>query len=149
LVKDGDGTLTLSNAGNTYSGPTTVDGGTLAGFGAVDSDLTVNSATLAPGVGVGTFNAKSATFSAGATLDVGLDGADPGKLLAAGPIDLAGCSLSVTVGNGGVTQQNYVIAEGSSLTGTFGSVPSDYRVSYNGTQAILSRNYHALLFLVK
>jgi autotransporter-associated beta strand protein len=49
LVKDGVGTLALTNAANTYSGTTTISAGTLtasAGSLGGTSDITVNGATL-------------------------------------------------------------------------------------------------------
>jgi fibronectin-binding autotransporter adhesin len=49
LTKNGNGTLTL-DSNNTYTGPTTINGGTLAGNGTIQGVLT-NSATLAPGDG--------------------------------------------------------------------------------------------------
>ena len=46
LIKVGDGTLTLSGT-NTYTGVTTVDGGTLAISGSIISPVTINGGTLA------------------------------------------------------------------------------------------------------
>ncbi|MBP7074019.1 MAG: autotransporter domain-containing protein [Rhabdochlamydiaceae bacterium] len=55
LTKQGAGTLNLTNA-NTYTGSTTVDGGTLALNGSITSNTTVNSGGTLQGTGVITGN---------------------------------------------------------------------------------------------
>ncbi|MEO5714700.1 MAG: autotransporter-associated beta strand repeat-containing protein [Luteolibacter sp.] len=157
LTKEGTGTETLTGV-NTYTGPTTVNGGTLrvngAGSLAAGSAVTVGGSgtlagtgtilgsvtalgTIAPGTGAtGTLTAGTTTLSG--TLAVEIDGANGDKLVSSGMLNLSG-PLTVTLLAGGFTQSSYVIAEGSSLTGTFSSVPSGYTVTYTPTQAILSQ----------
>jgi fibronectin-binding autotransporter adhesin len=102
LVKNGTGTMTISNVGNSFSGGTTlnagglkltaasgnalgtgnvvINGGTLSGIGTIPGSgagnaLTVNStAHVAPGIGGGnaTLNTTSADFEVGSHLDVAL-----------------------------------------------------------------------------
>ncbi len=54
-------------------------------------------------------------------------------------MNISGANLTVSLLAGGFTQPSYVIAQGSSLTGTFASVPSGYNVTYSATQATLTQ----------
>lgn len=158
LTKVGSGTLTLSGASN-YSGATLVNAGTLNLTGSLtaSSSVTVSSgATLsgggsvtgplnssgiiAPGVGAGTLSTGAATLSG--TFAVEIDGAAGDKLLSTGAINLTGVALTVNLLSGGFSQHSYVIAEGTSITGTFASVPSGYTVNIvsggAGQQAVLT-----------
>ena len=98
FIKNGTGRLAL-NAANTYTGDTTVDGGTLlvngstaaasdftvnsdatlGGTGTIGGSVTVNSGgTLAPGESPGILSTGSVTFNAGSNFDVELAGITPG-----------------------------------------------------------------------
>lgn len=156
LTKIGTGTLILP-ADNTYTGATAVDSGalrvtgslaagsavgvgvsgTLSGTGTINGNVTV-SGVIAPGVaGVGTLTTGPVTLPG--TLAVEIDGATGDKLLSTESVKLSG-PLTVALLSGGFTQSSYVVAEGTSLTGTFSSVPAGYTVTYNATQAILSQS---------
>lgn len=159
LTKAGDGALALSGA-NTYTGPTNVTAGTLGldATGSIDaaSAVTVapgatlagtgtaagtlsSSGTIAPGIlGVGTLTAGPTDLSAGG-LAIEVGGSTADKLLSTGAITLSGATLTVTEITPG-TAASYVIAEGSSLTGTFATptLPPGYSVTYTATQAILN-----------
>src|SRR5205814_3476781 len=86
------GTFTLSNL-NTYSGTTTINSGTLAVTGEIDSNTTVNSpgtlagtgkvvgtvtanagGNVAPGLSPGILTTGSVNFTAGSNFNVELDG---------------------------------------------------------------------------
>lgn len=154
LSKQGGGTWTLL-AANTYTGVTEVTGGTLAVNGSTSAltSVTVTAAgtlsgsgtvagiitsagTIAPGNGVGTLSTGAVTLSG--TLDVEIDGPSGDRLLSSGAVALSG-PLTVNVLGGNFSQPSYVIAQGTSLTGTFSSVPVGYAVTYTATQAILSQ----------
>jgi autotransporter-associated beta strand protein len=158
LTKVGSGTLTLSGS-NDYTGATLVNGGTLSVTGSlsVASAVTVASGatlrgngtvagtvtasgTIAPGVGAGTLNSGATTLTG--TLAVEIDGAAGDKLASSGAITLTGATLTVNLLSGGFTEASYVIAEGTSITGSFASVPSGYAVSIVsggiGQQAVLT-----------
>ncbi|OYV06770.1 MAG: hypothetical protein CFE26_04520, partial [Verrucomicrobiales bacterium VVV1] len=158
VTKVGSGPLPLSGASN-YTGATLVNGGTLnvTGSLAAASAVTVSSGatlkgsgtvagvlassgTIAPGVGAGTLNTGAATLSG--TLAIEVDGATGDKLLSSGAINLTGAALTVNLLSGGFSQPSYVIAEGTSITGTFSSVPSGYTVNIvsggAGQQAVLT-----------
>ena len=160
LTKLGSGTLTLSGA-STYSGATLVSGGTLSVTGSlgassavtVDSGATLKgtgtvagtvagSGTIAPGTSAGTLTTGPATLTG--TLAIEIDGATGDKLVSTGAIDLTGSALTVTELTGGFTEASYVIAEGTTITGTFASVPSGYTVNIVsggvGQQAVLTSN---------
>jgi autotransporter-associated beta strand protein len=158
LTKVGSGTLTLSGASN-YSGATLVNAGTLnltgsltalssvtvssgatlSGSGSVTGTVT-SSGIIAPGVGAGTLSTGAATLSG--TLAIEIDGATGDKLVSSGAINLSGVALTVNLLSGGFSQPSYVIAEGTSITGTFASVPSGYAVNIvsagAGQQAVLT-----------
>jgi len=128
LVKTGAGTLLLSGV-NTYRGDTHVRAGRLllgngsaAGTGRLFID---GSGTLG-----GTGSSGSATVSG--NLAVEIDGATSSKLTVNGDLAIGGSTLTVSVLSA-ATQPSYVIAEYTgTLTGTFGSVPAGYTVTYDG-----------------
>src|SRR5262249_3805507 len=96
LTKDGAGLLRLGGV-STYTGPTTVNAGTLLLDGALTSNVVVNSGTLggtgttsgivqansathiAPGDSPGILSTGSVTFAAGPALDVEIGGVSPGN----------------------------------------------------------------------
>ncbi len=159
LTKEGTGTETLTGV-NTYTGPTTVNGGalrvngtgslaagsavnvgpsgTLTGTGTVNGTVTA-SGTIAPGSsGVGTLTTGPVTLTG--TLAVEIDGSNSDKLESTGAVVLSG-PLTLNLLGGGFTEPGYIIAQGSSLSGTFSSVPSGYSVNYSPTQAVLISDY--------
>ena len=160
LTKVGAGTLTLSGACG-YTASTLVSFGTLnvTGSLAAASAVTVNSGatlkgtgtvagtvassgTIAPGTSAGTLTTGPATLTG--TLAIEIDGVEGDKLVSTGAIDLAGAALTITELTGGFTEASYIIAEGTSITGPFASVPSGYTVNIvsggPGQQAVLTSN---------
>lgn len=158
LTKVGAGTLTLSGA-NSYTGATNVNAGainltgsitasslvtvqtgaTLTGSGSI-SGTVVASGTVAPGVGAGPLTTGSVTLTG--TLAIEIDGAAGDKLVSTGAINLGAPTLTIDLLPGGFSETSYVIAEGTSITGSFGSIPSGYTVNIvsggPGQQAILT-----------
>ncbi len=157
VTKSGVGTLVFSGA-NTYTGITHVTGGslfvngslaassavtvaaagTLGGSGTVAGAITA-AGNIAPGSGAGAGTLTTGAAILSGTLAVQIDGASGDKLLATGPLDITGANLTISLLAGGFTQLSYVIAQGSSLAGTFVGVPTGYSVTYTATQAILSQ----------
>ena len=159
LVKQGAGTLVLTNATNNFSGPAEVSAGTLmvngvittgtaavtvdpgaslAGTGTVNRPVTVNG-SISPGAATGVLTVGATTING--TLAACIDGASAGKLQVAGNLTLgANSALSVNLLAGRFTAPSYVIAECSgSLTGTLATVPQGYQVTYTATQVVLSQ----------
>jgi autotransporter-associated beta strand protein len=101
LTKSGSGTLYINNA-NTFTGPTAINGGVLAGTGSLGSPVTIGSgATLSPGTGsISTFTINSnLTFSAGSTtfMKVSLDGGVTNNDTIAGLVNVSyGGNLIIT-----------------------------------------------------
>lgn len=120
-------------------------GQTLAGAGTVTGPLTaagtISPGSGTPGVGAATLTTGAATLTG--TLAVEIDGSAADKLLATGALDLTGAKLTVSLLAGGFTQPLYVIAQGTSLTGSFASVPDGYAVTYSPTQATLTQSNYA------
>jgi len=155
LTKIGSGAVLFSTA-KSYAGTTSVtagtlevdntlasssvsvsSGATLQGTGTISNGVSV-SGTLTPGnSGSGTLTAGSTSFSSGSTLAVTVNGYSATQLVSTGALNLNGAALTITLSGIGWAEPYYVIAQGSSLTGTFASVPSGYAVTYTSTQAIL------------
>ncbi|MBB6425178.1 autotransporter domain-containing protein [Sphingopyxis sp. JAI128] len=169
LVKEGEGTLNLTGD-SSYTGPTAVNGGTLAVNGSIVSPVTVNSGgtlggngsvgsttvgdggTLAPGNSIGqlTVNGNLA-FAAGSTYEVEVNAAgEADRLDATGAVTIdSTASVAVLAENGEYNgRTDYVILTGAGgITGTFGTVTSDLafldpllRYSMNSVTLSLYRN---------
>lgn len=169
LVKEGDGRLNLTG-NSSYTGPTSVNGGTLAVNGSIASPVTVNSGgtlggngsvgtttvgnggTVAPGNSIGqlTVNGDLA-FAAGSTYEAEVNAAgEADRLDATGAVTIAStANVAVLAENGTYSPRtDYVILTGAAgVTGTFGSVTSNLafldpllRYSANSVTLSLYRN---------
>lgn len=140
LTKLGAGTLFL-NGVHSYTGPTRVNAGTLAGNGSFAGPITVaNGANLNPGETAGLMIGTAVTFETGSTFTV--DMAATPDTLQAGQLNISGATLAI---NGTPTLPVYVIAQYAMLTGTFAGVPTlpaGYTLDYaynGGTEIALVR----------
>jgi len=155
VTKEGLGTVKFTTA-KAYTGTTSVTAGTLEvddtlassavtvaggttllGTGTLSGALSV-SGTLSPGLVVG-----GNTLHAGATtltghLAVQVDDTLNTELISTGTINMTGGTVDVSVGGGGFTQPYYVIAQGSSITGSLPSVTTGYMLTQVGNQLRLS-----------
>ncbi len=162
LSKIGAGTLYLTGS-NTYTGPSTIDngtlsvngattsattvnaGGTLQGSGTVGS-VTLNGGTVAPGNSIGTLNVSGdIDYSGGGSYQVEVDDAgNSDKIIASGTATLTGSSVEVMASNGSYNySNNYTILTASGINGTFDSVSSnlaflDPSLSYDSNNAYLT-----------
>ena len=115
LVKTGSGTMILSGA-NTYTGGTTVNGGTLEISGSIASGTVTNNAHLAY-IGTATAGNAAITNGASATTDFSLStGPNGDNKLSAGSIDGGG---SFTLG------QNELTVGGNNLSTTVSGIIAD------------------------
>ncbi|HWV61458.1 MAG TPA: autotransporter domain-containing protein [Sphingopyxis sp.] len=165
FVKQGEGTLNLTG-NSTYTGPTSVNGGTLAVNGSIASPVTVNSGgtlggngsvgsttvagggTIAPGNSIGrlTVNGDLA-FAPGSIYEVEVNAAGEGdRLDATGAVTIdSTASVAVLAEDGEYNgRTDYVILTGAGgITGTFGTVTSDLAfldplLRYDANSVILS-----------
>jgi len=125
LVKTGNGTLILNGA-NTYTGPTVVNVGTLAGTGTISGSLT-NNATLAPGNGVaGTLTINgNITLNPGSTNTFAVNGTTPANVMvAAGANVTYGGVLNIVASGSFYNGQTFTLFSGAGAVtpGNFASV---------------------------
>ncbi len=141
LLKSGFGTLRLNGA-NTFAGTTTVEEGEVAGTGSISGALLVqNGGTVAPGAPVGTFTAGNTTIEGNYSCEI--DGSSNDLLTVNGALNLSAATDTLTflLPGAGATQPVHIIANYTTLTGTFDTVnnlPSGYTLthSYNGGNQI-------------
>lgn len=162
IEKNGAGTLTIAGASNSYTGSTTVNGGTLVVNSTITSAAIVNSGGtiagtgsalsidvasggfLAPGNGIGTLTTTSATLLGLFQAEVSGAGAGSSDRLAVGgAFNIGSGSINFAVLSP-LDDAAYVLASYGSLTGSqFASVsnlPTGYKIDYGyngGTQIAL------------
>ncbi len=160
LTKVGTGRLTLAgnkgytgltniNAGvlqvnNTLASPgVNVNGGAIAGAGSLTGSLVVNTGgAVNPGAPTGTLTVNSTTEIHGKYV-CEIDGAASDRIIVNGPLSLDGSSvLDFDIVNAPAAQV-YVIANYTTLSGTFGSVvdlPAGYTVNYAYNDGVSSNH---------
>ncbi len=161
LTKSGSGTLVLS-ATNTFSGPTTVNSGTLDlegslpynttvnpagtldGSGMVNGSLTDTGGLVAPGTtSTGTLTALFSSFDSASTLAIRLGGTGPGTgydqlVNTAGSLSLDNTNLNVSLVDGftPTAGEQFVIVNNAgttfAVTGTFDGLPEGASLSIGG-----------------
>jgi autotransporter-associated beta strand protein len=145
----GKGSLTQAGAGslivsalNTYTGGTTVNGGTLGGGGKVGALLVNSGATLAPSAPTTRiFKTGNVAFSAGSAFTVALNGTTAGtgydQLGVVGTVNLAGATLNVNLGLGFTPAigSAFVLVQNDGLdavVGTFAGLAQGATLSLDG-----------------
>jgi fibronectin-binding autotransporter adhesin len=159
LVKTSTGTLTLDGTGNTYTGTTTIDGGTLllnvnhagagtytvnnggtlGGIGSTTADVIVNSGgTIAPGNSPGILTVGDFTLNTGGTLNIFLDGGISSLLQVTGNVNLLGGGVNFTTLNPLTASLYTFVQYTGNLSNVFASanVPAGYELVYGDDMTI-------------
>jgi autotransporter-associated beta strand protein len=163
VVQNGTGTTILSGI-HSYTGPTTINagslivngsiassaitvnaGGTLGGNGIIGT-TTLNGGTLAPGASIGTLTVQGSlviTAAASYIVEVSPSAADRTNVI--GSATLGGTVQAVFTPGGYIARTYTILSANGGLTGTFGSLttnglPAGFEasLSYTGTEAILN-----------
>lgn len=157
LTKRGANTLTVSNAGNTFGGTTsivqgalvvngtlgaiTLSGGILGGTGTVGAVTSaVAGGFIAPGASPETLNTGALTLNSATTLVFELNGTTPGngvtgydQIIAAGTVALGSANLGGAVGFSPTVGDSFVIIQATgNISGTFAQGGDDATVFISG-----------------
>jgi T5SS/PEP-CTERM-associated repeat protein len=155
---------TILTATSTYTGPTVINGGTLAVNGSIASsavtvnaggtlggngtvgNTTINGGALAPGNSIGLLTVNgSLSFTAASTYMVEISPANADRVNVTGTATLGGATVNASFAAGSYVAKRYTIVNaGGGISGTFGSVvnsnlPQGFKssLSYNGNNAYL------------
>lgn len=138
MTKNGAGTLTLAGSNNTYSGATTVSGGTFLLAGAITGvgSVTVGSGATLGGTGSIT---NGVSVVSGATLAPGVAGTNGGvgKLTIGGNLSLLGTlAINITGATGGGIDYDQVVVTGSVTLSS--ATPSSSALALSSTYSVLA-----------
>jgi autotransporter-associated beta strand protein len=126
------GTLNANNTTGsaTGSGPITVAGGTLGGTGSVAGDVTLNGGSIGAGMSVGALDVGGLTFNAGSSLEAELDS----SAAAAMGADLLNSSGGLSIADGATLELSDVASTSTLLPANtkFTLVRYDAMAGWNG-----------------
>jgi autotransporter-associated beta strand protein len=140
LTKNGSGSVSFFSQGNAFSGTVTVNSGTL-GLGGQSGAISV--APTGSLTAIGTLNAPPSSIDGKLAVRYDADAlVYPGRIQSSGTLTLGAASVLDITGTGTLTAPIYVLASGTSISGSFasvtGSVPGGYSLvtNFNGGTAI-------------
>ena len=124
LTKNGNGTLLL-NGTNTYTGPTTVNAGTLGGNGVLASAVTVGAGgNLAPGASIGILTISNNLTLGGTFTAEANSSASPNcdQVVGIGTLTYGGTLVVANVGPALTASDTFAIFSATTYGGTFASI---------------------------